>query len=94
MRKTSKYRLFPTRSKRRIFQDTLDHCRYIYNRILETRRDAWQDTQETLYLYDTVRLLPIWKREQPELKSVYSQVYQDVCARVDLAFQAFSPLRS
>jgi hypothetical protein len=32
------------------------------------------------------RQIPLWKKECPELKQVYSQV-QDVSMRVDLAFK-------
>jgi len=35
------------------------------------------------------KLLPQWKDEKPELKSVHSQVLQEVVKRVDLAYQAF-----
>jgi Probable transposase. len=34
-------------------------------------------------------MIPIWKKEKPELKTVHSHTLQDVTMRVDLAFQAF-----
>ena len=34
-------------------------------------------------------MIPIWKKDKPELKTVHSQVLQEVIKRVDLAFQAF-----
>jgi len=34
-------------------------------------------------------MLPTWKKTKPELNQVYSQVLQEVCTRVDLAFKAF-----
>jgi putative transposase len=40
-------------------------------------------------LYDTNKFLPLWKADKPELKTVYSQVLQNVQERVDLAFKAF-----
>lgn len=39
--------------------------------------------------YDTIKLLPIWKQAKPELSQVYSQVLQETCTRVDLAFSSF-----
>jgi len=34
-------------------------------------------------------MLPVWKLARPALNQVHSQVLQNVCVRVDLAFQAF-----
>ena len=34
-------------------------------------------------------MIPIWKKDKPELKNVHSHTLQDVTMRVDLAFQAF-----
>ncbi len=36
-----------------------------------------------------MRLLPPMKRERPIMKTVYAQVYQDVCLRVSRAFDGF-----
>jgi putative transposase len=53
------------------------------------RREAWEQHQESLGLYDTQSLLPAWKVDRPSLKLVHSQVLQNVQVRVDLAFKAF-----
>lgn len=89
MRKTFRYRLYPTKAQRTALQCALDACRWVYNKALEVRRDAWRENQESLSLYDTIKLLPDWKREHPFLKRAYSQSLQDACTRVDLAFQHF-----
>jgi putative transposase len=68
---------------------TLELCRSVYNETLAIRRSTWEQEHRTLSLYDTNKLLPPWKQEHPELKGVYSQVLQNVQARVDLAFKAF-----
>jgi putative transposase len=68
---------------------TLELCRSVYNETLAIRRSTWEQEHRTLSLYDTNKLLPTWKQEHPELKGVYSQVLQNVQARVDLAFKAF-----
>jgi len=39
--------------------------------------------------YDTHNMLPSWKSQYPELKTVHSQVLQEVQQRVDLALKAF-----
>jgi putative transposase len=89
MLKTFKYRIYPTKHQRKVLVNTLELCRWIYNETLSTRKNAWEQEQKSLSCYDTMKLLPEWKEQKPELKNVYGQVLQQVCTRVDLAFQAF-----
>ena len=89
MRKTYKYRLFPTSVQRTALLRALAACRWVYNQALEARKTAWDERRESLSRYDTIRLLPGWKAEQPWLNAAYSQSLQEACTRVDLAFQAF-----
>jgi putative transposase len=56
---------------------------------LAYRKNLWEFEKRNASKYDTNYLLPIWKKEKPELKNVFSQVLQNVQERVDLAFQAF-----
>jgi putative transposase len=89
MRLTYRYRLLPTHAQRTALDATLDACRWIYNKTLETRKDAWDNEQVTIGRYDTMAMIPQWKLEYPSLDIVYSQALQEVCTRVDLAFKAF-----
>lgn len=89
MRKTMKYRLFPTKHQQRLLDDTLETCRVIYNQTLAHRKEAWEQRQDTLSLYKTNTLLTQWKQERPSLTSVHSQVLQNAQERVDLAYKAF-----
>jgi putative transposase len=89
MRKTMKYRLYPTKHQQRLLDETLDTCRQVYNQTLAHRKEAWAQRQETLSLYDTNAMLTQWKRERPVLSQVHSQVLQNAQERVDLAFKAF-----
>lgn len=89
MRKTYKYRLFPTSAQRTALLRALDACRWVYNTTLEVRRNAYEINGESLTRYDTINLIPGWKAEQPFLNNAYSQSLQEACTRVDLAFQAF-----
>jgi putative transposase len=83
------YRLHLTRGQQRLLEQQLEECRWVYNQTLAARRDAWEQWQETLGLYETQALLPDWKAERRSLKLVHSQVLQNVQVRVDLAFKAF-----
>jgi putative transposase len=67
----------------------LERCRWVYNETLATRKNAWEQEKKTLSLFDTHKLLTLWKKEHPELVGVHSQVLQNAQERVDLAFKAF-----
>jgi putative transposase len=87
--KTFHYRLYPTRKQQRALEQTLDECRWLYNRFLDQRKTAWDERQETIGLYDQHAQLPPLKHERASLQGVHSQVLQNVGVRIDLAFQAF-----
>jgi putative transposase len=89
MRKTFKYRLYPTKQQQRLLEQQLEECRWLYNHLLAARRDAWEQRQESLRLYDQQATLPALKAERPALAGVQSQALQNVAVRIDLAFQAF-----
>ncbi len=87
--KTFKYRLYPTKAQRTQFQHLLDTCRWVYNKALEVRHDAWQEYGASLSLYDTTRLLTQWRTDDGWLSSGHAQAEQDALIRLDRAFQAF-----
>lgn len=89
MRKTYKYRLYPTTKQKKALQGSLDACRWVYNKTLETRKKAWEERNESISRYDTSKLLTEWKRGNPFLENAYSQCLQNVTLRVDLAFRHF-----
>lgn len=89
MKLTYKYKLFPTSAQRTKLERTLELCRWVYNTTLGIRKETYEETGKGLSLYDTNKLLPIWKTNKPVLFQVHSQVLQNVQERVDLAYQAF-----
>jgi putative transposase len=89
MRKTFKYRIYLANGQRRILEQQLEECRWLYNEILATRRRAYEESAMSLRLYDMQNAIPAWKKERPSLRLVHSLVLQNVNVRVDLAFQAF-----
>lgn len=86
---TYKYRLFPTSAQRTSLETTLELCRWVYNDTLAIRKDTHEQTGKSVSLYETNKLLTEWKAAQPVLRTVHSQVLQNVQERVDLAYQAF-----
>jgi putative transposase len=89
MRKAFRYRIYLTHGQRRILEQQLEECRWAYNETLSERKRAYEQRGESLRLYDTQAMLPLWKLIRPALKLVHSQVLQNVSVRVDLAFQAY-----
>jgi putative transposase len=89
MRKTFKYRLYPTKQQQLLLDQLLEECRWLYNHLLAERRDAWEQRQESVRLYDQQATLPALKAARPTLANVHSQVLQNVAVRLDLALQAF-----
>jgi putative transposase len=89
MRKTYKYRMFPTKAQRTKLNQTLETCRQAYNATPGLRKQAWEVEQKSLSLYETNKVLTGWKAANPELSEVHSQVLQNVQERVDLAYKAF-----
>jgi putative transposase len=87
--KTYKYRIYPTKAQETQLDQQLELCRWVYNKTLETRKNAFEQDGKSVSYYDTKKMLPIWKEEKPALKAVHSMVLQDVTMRVDLAYQAF-----
>lgn len=89
MRKSYRYRIYPTKSQKSALDLNLELCRQIYNDTLALRKDAWEKDRKSISIYETNSILVTWKAQRPELKQVYSQVLQNVQVRVDLALKAF-----
>jgi len=89
MRLTYRYRIFPTKAQRAALETTLDACRWVYNNALAVRKEAWSERQESVSKYDTINMIPEWKKRHDWLRQAYAQVLQESCRRVDLAFQNF-----
>ena len=84
-----KYRLYPTKRQQSVLEQTLETCRQVYNQTLAHRKEAWEQRQAPLSLYETNALLTQWKRQRPSLAAVHSQVLQNAQERVDLGYEAF-----
>jgi putative transposase len=88
MSKTFKDRPYPNQQQQRLLAQQVEECRWLHNHLLAARRDAGEQRQESLQLYDQQATLPALKAERPALAGVHSQVLQTVALRIDLAFKA------
>ena len=89
MRKTYKYRMYPSKKQVRKLNEALSECRWLYNHLLEIRTTTYEQEGKNLSLYQQQETFLLLKAERPTLKGVHSQVLQNVAVRVDLAFKAF-----
>jgi putative transposase len=89
IRKTYRYRLYPTRAQANRLEWVLRRCQELYNAALQERREAYHMAGATVGSYAQKRELPGVKEERPEYRQIGSQVLQDVIQRVDRAFAAF-----
>ena len=89
MKKTFKYRLFPSIGQITKLNQSLDACRWLYNNFLEQRKTAWESEKKSLSRYGQSNTIKGLKQEHPFLNNAFSQSLQDVSTRIDLAFRAF-----
>lgn len=84
-----KIRLYPTRAQAHELDAALETCRLVYNSLVLDRKYQYDVEGQSAGYFQQKAYLPVWKKDHPELKEVYSQVLQDVAHRVHLAFDAF-----
>ena len=89
MDQTFKYSLCPNKTQQQMIEDTLEHCRLLYNRLLAERQEAYEKSGKTLSYVTQANSFSARKDAIPALTSIHSQVLQDVAKRLDKAFQAF-----
>ena len=89
MRKTFKYRIYPTKLQATKMNNILEQTRWVYNETLALRKNAWESEKKSISLYESQKKLTQWKINKPELENVHSQILTNAQVRVDLAFKAF-----
>ena len=82
MTKSYKFRIFPSRQQKQILEQTIENCRLLYNQSLQERRK-----DKALKYYEQKRGLTQKRSNSSILKSIHSQVLQNVLWRLERAFQ-------
>ncbi len=81
---TYKFRIYPTVSREKTLNETIETCRRLYNNALADR------LQNHSKFYDQEKVLVVQaKKQNKHLKAVHSQVLLDALFRVDKSFKAF-----
>jgi putative transposase len=92
MQLTYRYRLYPSRAQEQKLLDTLDRCRWLYNRLLEELNRAKTEGRKIGKL-ETQALIVKLKHEKTELKTVHSKVLQMVNHQLWSNIRALSELK-
>lgn len=71
------------------FEQTLELCRELYNAALQERRDAWLLNRISVSYVEQANQLVDIKAVRDDIKTIHSQVLQDILKRLDKAFKAF-----
>ncbi|MYH57587.1 MAG: IS200/IS605 family element transposase accessory protein TnpB [Boseongicola sp. SB0675_bin_26] len=86
---TMKYRLSPSRAKRRRLTKLVDDQRLLYNAALEERIDCYRKTGKSLSYFDQCKSLTECRREVPEMREFPAHLQRGTLKRLDNAFKSF-----
>lgn len=89
MRRSFKYRIYPTKAQADKIGATLALCSELYNAALQERIEAYKLRRVSLSAYEQMKELPEAKSVRDDLRQVYAQVLCNVLQRLDKAFKAF-----
>ena len=88
VRKTFKYRLYPTKKQAAMLDDQLAEACRLYNAAVQERRDAWKMRKTSITYYQQDKQLRDIRAAGDVRLANYASC-RDVLHRVDRAFQAF-----
>jgi putative transposase len=94
--KAYRYRFFPTEAQKQQLAQTFGCVRFVYNRMLDARTLAWQQSKKSLN-YHATATMPTQLKKQPEtafLNQVSSVVLQQSLRNLDTAFRNFFEKRA
>lgn len=84
-----KFRIYPTPLQENLIQRTFGCCRFVWNRFLAVRKDAYEERKETIGYAASSAMLTQLKKELTWLKEVDSIPLQAVLQDLDFAYQNF-----
>jgi putative transposase len=89
VRRSFKYRLYPTKTQERLLSGILEGARSLYNAALEQRRTYWSGKRQSInYLFQAAQLKEA-RDADPSLSRLNYSACQDVLRRLQKAFDAF-----
>lgn len=90
MEKAFRYRIYPSAPQRELIAKTFGCCRYVYNRALALREEAYRTGEKVPSVYEVMKLLPVWKAtDAPWLAEVDSVALIQALRDLDRAYRNF-----
>jgi len=91
VRQGFRFKLEPTAAQESLFRQYCGSVRWVYNRMLAQRQEAFQSGQAAPKTNDQIKTLPLLKKEEETawLNTIHSQVLQDAILDLDEAYQRF-----
>ena len=87
--RTYKYKIRPTKEQVVLIEKHLWCCRYVWNKYLGERKQAYEEQWKSLSYYDNAKSLTQLKKELTWLKEVNSQSLQATLKDLNLAYDRF-----
>ena len=79
MRKMFQFRIYPTKSQEKKLNETLHECRWLYNHLLEKRKEAYEQEGKSLSCYGQQATYPMLKQQHPSLNKVHCLLVGILC---------------
>ena len=92
MQLTQKIRIFPDEQQQKTLWSLSEICRKLYNQCLAKRLECWFNDYPISF-YDQQNALPQKKKDNPELKYVYSKTLQMAVRQLDKDFKSVIALQ-
>ena len=89
MRKTFKYRIYPNKVQQALLQSTFGCCRFVYNRMLDIKKTAYETDKTKLFKFDLIKQIPQLKNDFPWLRDVPAVCLPQAVGALDDAFHGF-----
>jgi putative transposase len=89
VRRTYKYRIYPTNSQIKRLEETFGACRFLYNCALEERISHYKKYHKGIPYIDQANYLSEIKDLIPEFNNIFSQVLQSTLKRLDSSYKGF-----
>ena len=89
MVKTFKYRLYPSKSQRKLLDSTLETCRRFYNDCLAERKEAYETEKRSISRFEQFKHVKEIKKTNHYARNIHSHILQCAASDLDKAFKAF-----
>lgn len=89
--KSYRFRIYPTKEQESLLSKHFGHCRFVFNRFLNERKEKYLNEKTSLNYYDNARTLTDLKKEEAFvwLNEVNSQSLQAAIRNLDVAYKNF-----